>query len=421
MSDTNQHKDLLKAPKPKKTKLMMVPDDVLEKIMSFISYDEVSRCRLVCRRFNSVSQRVLNRGFHKVEKYHAQCLKKVKAQLPRRESERRKHHLARHCDILTAVETRLSLLGMTFLKFIDLNYCCFIPGKVLDEIYRVLRYVTTETSPVRAHEVLQELRDLSSMAMEYFDDKIAPTFKKHKDPVPKIHAGISFPMTGVKSSSKSSSSSSPSQETKFQKMSHYVRQLLSKQNQANKDITALQNKNNDLAKKCDELEKQLVEQQRIVALHDQKSKEHDKQIAALSKHLKVHKQLELNESDQYVKVEPGLLDTVKRESPADSDGDHGPAAKRMRLNTSKDLGQSGSSSSESRTVVPTSTSTALKLEESDEERIVDSASTSTSNKKGRKCSIAAVVLQVKEEPQAHRPITRSCTSKKGSEANKRKI
>ncbi|KFM83175.1 F-box only protein 28, partial [Stegodyphus mimosarum] len=107
--------------------LLNVPDDVLEKILSYVTYDEVSRCRLVCRRFNSVSQRVLNRGFHKAERYHAQCLRKVKTQLPRRESERRKHPLARHSDILTAVETRLSLLRMTFMKFVDLNLCCFIP------------------------------------------------------------------------------------------------------------------------------------------------------------------------------------------------------------------------------------------------------------------------------------------------------
>lgn len=65
-----------------------------------------------------------------MEKYHGQCLKAVKTQLPRRESERRSHPLARHCDILTAIETRISMLSMTFTKYVDLNLCCFIPGKV---------------------------------------------------------------------------------------------------------------------------------------------------------------------------------------------------------------------------------------------------------------------------------------------------
>ncbi|GLD65203.1 F-box only protein 28 [Lates japonicus] len=70
--------------------------------------------------------------------------------------------------------------------------CCFIPEsvfmvtiahkppwlKVIDEIYRVLRYVNSTRAPQRAHEVLQELRDISSMAMEYFDEKIVPILKK---------------------------------------------------------------------------------------------------------------------------------------------------------------------------------------------------------------------------------------------------
>lgn len=32
--------------------------------------------------------------------------------------------------------------------------------------------------PLRTHEVLQELRDISSMAIEHFEEKVAPTLKK---------------------------------------------------------------------------------------------------------------------------------------------------------------------------------------------------------------------------------------------------
>ena len=42
----------------------------------------------------------------------------------------------------------------------------------------MLRYVNSTRAPQRAHEVLQELRDISSMAMEYFDEKIVPILKK---------------------------------------------------------------------------------------------------------------------------------------------------------------------------------------------------------------------------------------------------
>lgn len=55
---------------------------------------------------------------------------------------------------------------------------CVMYCQVIDEIYRVLRYVNSTRAPQRAHEVLQELRDISSMAMEYFDEKIVPILKK---------------------------------------------------------------------------------------------------------------------------------------------------------------------------------------------------------------------------------------------------
>ena len=67
---------------------------------------------------------------------------------------------------------------MTFLKYVDINVCCFIPGKVLDEIFSVLRTISKDENPPRAFEILQELRDISSMAMEYFDEKIVPILKK---------------------------------------------------------------------------------------------------------------------------------------------------------------------------------------------------------------------------------------------------
>lgn len=165
-----------------------LPIEIMDHILSYLSYDEISVYRRVSRHFNGCCQRLLNQGFFRAERFHAQCLKAVKKQLPRRESERRTHPLARHCEILTSIETRLSLLSMTFMKYMDMNLCCFIPGKVIDEIFRVLRLVQgaghgCTTTPPRAHEILQELRDISSMAMEHFDERIAPGLKLHVGPM----------------------------------------------------------------------------------------------------------------------------------------------------------------------------------------------------------------------------------------------
>lgn len=48
---------------------------------------------------------------------------------------------------------------------------------MIDEIFRVLRLIRETKTPPRAHEILQELRDISSMAMEHFDEKILPDLK----------------------------------------------------------------------------------------------------------------------------------------------------------------------------------------------------------------------------------------------------
>lgn len=95
-------------------------------------YSCIHRVLQVCTVFNNLAKKRLNYGFTQVNRLHSTIYKEVKSKLPRRESERRNHALARHVDILSAIETRLSLLSMTYAKYIDARppSCCFIPGKV---------------------------------------------------------------------------------------------------------------------------------------------------------------------------------------------------------------------------------------------------------------------------------------------------
>uniref|UniRef100_A0A1L8DCH6 F-box domain-containing protein n=1 Tax=Nyssomyia neivai TaxID=330878 RepID=A0A1L8DCH6_9DIPT len=158
--------------------ILHLPDCMIASIFEHLSYDEVSKKRLICKRIDAICQRILNRGFVKMIRLHGINMKKIKAKLPRRESERRNHPLSRHADILTCIETRISMLTMTYGKYIDAKLCCFIPGKVVDEVLRLLRLVQETTLQVRSHEILQELRDISSMAIEHFDEKISLALKK---------------------------------------------------------------------------------------------------------------------------------------------------------------------------------------------------------------------------------------------------
>lgn len=65
---------------------------------------------------------------------------------------------------------------------------------MIDECYKILRNISStstasgEVRNLRAHEILQELRDISSMAIEHFDEKIVPDIKKSR---PETNVSIS--------------------------------------------------------------------------------------------------------------------------------------------------------------------------------------------------------------------------------------
>lgn len=100
----------------------------------------------VCKKFNEINKSLLNHGFYTLQASHAKHFKRIKNQLPRRESERRSHAckfllsfnaqtniftlVSKHSDILTSIETRLSMLSMIYQKYIQQGVVCFIPGKV---------------------------------------------------------------------------------------------------------------------------------------------------------------------------------------------------------------------------------------------------------------------------------------------------
>ncbi|VDK24200.1 unnamed protein product [Taenia asiatica] len=161
--------------------LLEMPSDCLRKIFSFLTFHEIALIRPVCRKFNSVAADLLKCEFCRLEQLVRDYRRELKVLLPRRESERRKHTLAGHADVLSAVETRLSLLGMTIMRYVDEGYCCFFPGKVLDELRRVYVIIKSSTSSIpRSTELLRELRDISSMAMEHFDEVLLPQIYESK-------------------------------------------------------------------------------------------------------------------------------------------------------------------------------------------------------------------------------------------------
>ena len=61
---------------------------------------------------------------------------------------------------------------------------------MLDEIYQILYRISSDPNPPRPHELLTELRDISSMAMEHFDEKIVPVLRTQvKNGEPELNQG----------------------------------------------------------------------------------------------------------------------------------------------------------------------------------------------------------------------------------------
>ncbi|CAH8501654.1 unnamed protein product [Heterobilharzia americana] len=140
--------------------VISLPPYLLEKAFSYLTYEEVSKLRETCKYFDVVCRGVLNKGFRAIERKVVCFHSKLRSLLPRRESERRTHPLNRHCEALSAVETRLSLLKMSIMRYADKNRCCFF---------------SWEGVSIRPYDILHELRDISSMAMEHFEEKILPS------------------------------------------------------------------------------------------------------------------------------------------------------------------------------------------------------------------------------------------------------
>lgn len=156
--------------------LVELPAELLVKILEYIPFKEHSNTRLVCRRMNEIAAGRLNSIFQQLQNKMLNRFQHIKAQMPRRESARRNHPLARECDIVETLHMRLTLLQMTFGKHIERKHICFFPGEILDEVYRILTYIKSTHPPLgRTYKVTDELFDLSTMAMEYFKDNIEPS------------------------------------------------------------------------------------------------------------------------------------------------------------------------------------------------------------------------------------------------------
>ncbi|KAJ8921648.1 hypothetical protein NQ315_010557 [Exocentrus adspersus] len=151
-----------------------LPQEITEKIFSYLPFKNICQLRLVCRSIDFICGQILNSTFIRLQNQMQKRFQEIKAKMPRRESARRSHYLACESDIIETLHMRLTLLQMSFGKHIERKHCCFFPGEILDEVYRILYYIKVTPKLDLPYKVTDELFDLSTMAMEYFKEKIEP-------------------------------------------------------------------------------------------------------------------------------------------------------------------------------------------------------------------------------------------------------
>lgn len=154
--------------------LLDLPQEVIEKIFSFLSFKSVAHLRPVSHEMDRICGLILNSTFQRLQTQMLHRFQNIKSKMPRRESARRNHPLACESDIIETLHMRLTLLQMSFGKHIERRHCCFFPGEILDEVYRILYYIRVTPKLARPYKVTDELFDLSTMAMEYFKEYIEP-------------------------------------------------------------------------------------------------------------------------------------------------------------------------------------------------------------------------------------------------------
>lgn len=79
----------------------------------------------------------------------------------------RDHPLNRYSEIVSALETRYTLLSMTYKKYMDAGLSCFVPGKVLDLSFDVLNMIRDYVKrnvheQLNAITVMRDIRDYST-------------------------------------------------------------------------------------------------------------------------------------------------------------------------------------------------------------------------------------------------------------------
>ncbi|KAL7736743.1 hypothetical protein ACLKA6_015596 [Drosophila palustris] len=250
-----------------------LPTELIIKTLGYLDYKKISNLRLVSHRMNDICMNMLNGAFALQIKTTFNRFQSIKASMPRRESARRNHPLACECDIIETCYMRLSLLQMSMGKHIERGHCCFFPGAILDEVHSILNYISITPRLQRPYRVTDELFDLSTMAMEYFKDRIEPTLPglAYKDFF-QLPITTKRPTLAISSDLSDNSNNSPPQNHMVLRKG--IRKIKQGMKMYNNQLSVLRTELRTCKRKAAEQGKQLSEQQNLLAEHQKQTLEY---------------------------------------------------------------------------------------------------------------------------------------------------
>lgn len=250
-----------------------LPTELITKTLGYLDYKKVSNLRLVSNRMNDICMNMLNAAFSRLIKTTFNRFQSIKASMPRRESARRNHPLACECDIIETCYMRLSLLQMSMGKHIERGHCCFFPGAILDEVHSILNYISITPRLQRPFRVTDELFDLSTMAMEYFKDRIESTLPglAYKEFF-QLPITTKRPTLAISSDLSDNSNNSPPQNHMVLRKG--IRKIKQGMKIYNNQLSVLRTELRTCKRKAAEQGKQLSEQQNLLAEHQKQTLEY---------------------------------------------------------------------------------------------------------------------------------------------------
>ncbi|KAI1715728.1 F-box only protein 28 [Ditylenchus destructor] len=158
-----------------------LPIEINEKIIFYLSYNEMCQHRVVSKHFNCVFEKCLNRGWLEARTLLEKTRARLDEHLPKRKSLKMKHQLYCLSVYMGVIDCEVDELHSEMESDIKSEHACFFAGLLLDELFKELSMikkcldtnnpadVPTNILPLSTYGPMVRIRDYAHMALDNFN------------------------------------------------------------------------------------------------------------------------------------------------------------------------------------------------------------------------------------------------------------